>query len=202
MPDLVDRLLDMSPEEFKRWRTRRGARRPCKPRRAPRNFTKKELSEYLLRTGFRTREALREGRGKDDPSDEDYRNVFGSWTEAVKEIFNIKKVDRRYIVQSVVEFELWKRDDYRRARIARPDIFPPESVVDKEFGGWNGLKEVAAAFSLKKTLQLYMTLKERLGRKPSTEDCRKEGLILDTAFKIYGGKRGLDRFIESLEEMR
>lgn len=203
MPDLVDRLLEMSPEEFKRWRTRKGVRRPCKSRRGPRKFAKKELSEYLLKTGYRTRDALREGRGPDDPSDEDYRKVYGSWTEAVREIFNVKEAaDKRYIVQSVVEFGLWRRDDYRKARTSRPDIFPSMSVVCKEFGSWSALKEVAAAFSLRKTLQLYITLKERLGRRPTVEDCRREGLVLDSALKIYGGKRGLDKFVESMEEAR
>lgn len=203
MPSVIDKLLDMSPDDFKRWRTKKGATfAPYKKRGNTRQYTKKELAEYLKRNNYRTRDALRAGRSPDDPNDRDYRNAYGSWTAAVREIFNIKDFSRRYIVQSVVEFELWTQRSYRLARKSRPDVFPPVSVVLREFGNWSGLKQVAAAFSLKKTLESYMLIKDGLGRRPSLEDCRRAGLVLDTAIEMYGGKRGLDRFVDSLESVR
>lgn len=201
--DIVDKLLGLPPEELKRWGekkkkkfTRKGHRKLERPER-----TKEQLAEYLRKSGFRTRDQLRAGRHEGDPTDDDYRQAYGTWTNAVKEVFNIKPVDREYVIKSVIEFNLWRRDDYRIARKNRPDIFPSERVVIESFGGWRALKKMAAAMSLRKTIDRYLALKIKLGKKPTIIDCEVEGVIIDAAIKVYGSKNEFDKFIESLEDM-
>jgi len=199
--DALDRLLELSPGQLRRWHSRRRARGRYRRRRRPRR-SKEQLAEYLRSRGFRTRAQLRAGRRHGDPTDDDYRDAWGSWGDAVKEIWREEARSRRYVVNSVIEFNLWTKAAYQEARVSRPDVFPSMRAVCREFGSWGVLKEIAAAMSLRKTLAAYMDLKRRLGRRPTINDCRMAGVIVDKAIEVYDGKRGLDHFVESLEEMR
>lgn len=201
MPDLIDRLLGLSADELKVWRSKRRARGPYKKRGRPKR-TKEQLAEYLIKNNFRTRVQLRNGRQEEDPTDVDYCKEYGSWTAAVTEIFNIQPVDRRYILKSIIEFNLWTKRSYQSVRKKRPDVFPSYCTIEKEFGSWGIAKELAVTMSVKKTLHAYMELKKRLGRRPTMEDCQMAGLIIDSVIKMYGGKSGFDKFVESLEEMK
>jgi hypothetical protein len=133
----------------------------------------------------------------------DYVKEYGTWTQAMKTIWHdIGPVfDRQYIVQAVVTFNLWTRDAYLKKRAERPDILPSVNVVYKEFGSWTIMKEIAAGISLKETLASYLELKKRLGRQPTMDDCRRAGLIMEKAIELYGGKKGLDKFVETMEKV-
>jgi len=200
MSDIIDKLLGFSPEELKRWRRKCRGRGPYKRKGRPKR-SKEQLVEYLREKGFTTRDGLRSGRGEGDPTDDDYRCEYGSWTEAMKEIWNRKPLDRKYVAKSIIEFGLWTREGYERSRERRPDVLPSMYAIRREFGSWGVLKEIASVMSLKKTLQAYMELKRRIGKRPTREDCRIAGIEIGTAIKMYGGKDGLDRFVESMEEM-
>jgi hypothetical protein len=199
MTDIVDRLLELSPEELSQWRKRR-SRGSYKKRPRPER-SKEKLAKYLKDNGFKTREQLRRGRHDGDPTDDDYRKAYGSWTAAVAEIWNIQPVSRKYLLKAVIEFGLWTREAYLEAREKRPDVFPSVSVIKREFGSWGAMKEVASAMSVRRTLEAYIVLKKRLGKKPNLKDCQMAGLVIESAVKLYGGKNGLDKFVDSLEEI-
>jgi hypothetical protein len=201
MPDKIDRLIGLSADELKLWRSKRRSRGPYKKRDRP-NRTKDELAEYLIKNNFRRRSQLRSGRREGDPTDSDYYREYGSWTLAITEIFNIQPIDRKYILKSIIEFNLWTKRTYHIACKNRPDVIPSYRNVLNEFGSWSIAKELAVAMSVKKTLHAYMELKNRLGKRPTLEDCQMAGLIIDSLIDIYGGKSGLDKFVESLEEMK
>jgi hypothetical protein len=201
MPDLIDRLIGLSADELKAWRSKRRARGPYKKKERPKR-TKEQLSNYLIKNNYRTRAQLVNGRKEGDPTPDDYKKEYGNWTNAVTEIFNIEPLDRRYVLKAIIEFNLWTQRAYINAHRKRPDILPSYYIVTKEFGSWVIIKELAVMVSVKKTLHAYMELKKRLGRIPTLEDCQMAGLIIDSVVKIYDGKSGLDKFVESLEEMR
>jgi len=200
MGDAVDRLLGLSADELKRWNSRRRGRGRYLSRER-RGRSKEELASYLVKNGFKSRKSLRAGRREGDPTDDDYVSAYGSWRAAVAEIWRSKPLDRQYVVKSILEFKLWTKRAYRAARSRRPDVFPSLHAVEREFGCWGILKQIATAMSFKKTLAAYMELKRRLGRKPSAKDCLMAGIIIEGAIKLHGGKKGFDRFIEAMEEM-
>lgn len=199
--DELDRLLELSPEQLRRWHSRRRGRGRYRRRRRPKR-SKEQLADYLRLKGFRTRAQLRAGRREGDPTDDDYREAYGSWGDAVREIWRKELPTKRYMVNAVVQSGLWSKAAYQEARSERPELYPSMRIVRREFGSWSILKEIATAMSFRKTLAAYMDLKRRLGRRPTKEDCRVAGVIIDRAVKVYGSKSGLDRFVESLEEMK
>lgn len=200
MADIIDKLLGFSLEQLGRWHSRR-RRRGRYARKARPVFSKEKLVEYLRQKGFKTRDQLRAGRGEGNPTDDDYRKAYGSWGDAVKEIWPKETLTKEYVAKALIEFKLWSKSAYETARKRRPDVLPSMRFIRREFGSWSVLKEIARAMSLRETLAAYMELKLRLGRRPSMDDCRMAGIIVEKAMKAYGGKRGLDRFVEALEEM-
>ncbi len=201
MHDELDRLLSLPVSDLKRRRSRRGAPRTYDKTARPER-SRKELATYIRENEFRSRSQLLKGRTGNDPVPYDYVKEYGSWTNAMNAIWHDErtKFDRRYIVRAIVEFGLWSRSDYRKARAERPDILPSEYAVEREFGSWGIMKEIAAGMSLKETLVSYIELKHRLGRIPTIDECRRAGLILEKALKLYGGKKGLDKFVKVMEE--
>ena len=202
MSDMIDKLLSLPASELKRRRRQRvsprGYNRTVRPER-----TRDELLEFLRENNYRSRSQLLAGRTGDDPTPYDYIKEFGSWGKAMHEVWYRyePRFDKRYVVQAVVEFGLWTRKAYLKARIDRPDILPSLHVIRREFGSWGIMKEIAAGLSLKETLASYAELKRKLGKKPTLSDCKRAGLILDKAMSLYGGKKGLDKFVETMEEM-
>lgn len=203
MPDILDRLLELPVSELKRRKAVRKTARPYTRIKRPER-SKEELAQYVRENDFHSKGQLLKGRAGNDPLPYDYAKAYGSWTRAMKEIwhdFKEPEFDRRYVIQSVIEFGLWTRKDYEKVRMARKDVLPSVYVIRREFGGWGIMKEIAAGFSLRTTLIAYVKLKKRLGRKPTLNDCRREGVILETALKLYGGKKGLDAFVETMEDI-
>lgn len=200
MSDSVDKLLELSRADLHRWRKRRKGRGKYNRRNRP-EFTKEQLAEYLKKKNFRTREQLRRGREEGEPTDADYREAYGSFRAAREEIWQVEPWNREYVVKALIEFNLWTREKYHEARRNRPDVLPPLNWIVSEFGSWSTLKEIATAFSLRRTIDAYVVLRNRLGRRPTLKEAKMAGIILDKAVKIYGGKPGFDKFIESLESV-
>lgn len=198
--DIVDKLLSLPADELKKRKKNRELRGSYRSHKRPVR-TKQQLEEYLRKKGFKTRAQLRAGRDNEDPTDADYVKAYGSWTKAVDEIWNESACDRNLVVRLIIEFNLWSRRDYMSAYKERPDVLPSFYAVEKEFGSWVIAKEIAGAKSLKKILQSYIQLKNRLGKVPTNEDCRLAGITIDNAVKFYGGKRALDEFVKDLEEI-
>jgi len=201
MPDIFDKLISLPASELKRIRTLRGKSRGTYNRVPRRSYSRDELVIFIRENAFRSRSQLLNGRSQKDPAPYDYRKEFGSWSEAMSVIWREERapVDRRYIVQSVVEFGLWSVRVYEDARKKRPDVFPSVRIIRREFGSWGAFKEVAIASSLRETLRAYVGLKQKLGRRPTNEDCRKARVDLSRALELLGSKAEIDRFISSME---
>jgi hypothetical protein len=198
MPDIIDRLIELPVKDLNIWRGRRRSRGAYK-RHLRKKYTKEQLAEYLNKKGFKTRSKLRAGREAGDPTDNDYVEAYGSWGNAIEEIF--ERFDRRYILKTIIEFNLWTFKDYLSACKGKADIIPPYRMVLNEFGSWSNAKELATAMSIRRTLQAYIHLKKRLGKIPTLKECQMAGIIIDVAVETYGGKSELDSFIKSLEEL-
>lgn len=202
MVDMIDKLLSLPVDDLKRRRATRMSPRKQNHTVRPKR-SKEELESYIREHEFRSRRQLLAGRKGDDPKPYDYIKAFGSWGKSMHEIWYQYKPEfnRRYVIQSIVEFNLWTRAVYLKARLDRPDILPSLHVIRREFGSWGIMKEIAAGISLKETLAAYTELKRKLGRTPRMSDCKKAGLILDRAVELYGGKKCLDKFVETMEKM-
>jgi len=201
--DIVERILALPKASLKRRKSYRGkSRGPYKV--VPRPLrSRSELVAYIRDRGFRTRSQLRSGRDHTDPTCNDYVKEFGSFLDAMKLIWRESyraTIDRRYVIQSVVEFGLWDMVAYQKARSRRPDILPSVYAIQKDFGSWAVMKEAAQAFSLRESLAAYAELKHKLGKRPTLEDCRKARVEIGTALKLWG-KRGLDDLVSSMEEV-
>jgi hypothetical protein len=202
MADIVDELLELPANKLKAWSSGRKGRGTYQRRTRPK-FTKEQLAEYLKENNFRRRDELTRGRKEGDPTHHDYRKEYGSWRNAIEEIFNVHIIaDRIYVLKAIVEFNLWRVRDYKSIRKKRPDILPSYYSVTKEFGSWEIAKEMATMMSIRKTLQAYMELKNRLGRIPTLEECKMARILIDSAIEMYGSKKGLDDFVKSLESIR
>jgi len=129
--------------------------------------------------------------------------MFGSWSEALSKARYDTEVgfDRHYVVMSVVEFGLWTEKSYISARSKRPDVMPSLYAVKKEFGSWGVVKDLSRAFSLKETMAVYVELRDKLGKKPTMDDCRRIKLDIGMAVKMFGSKKKFDQFIASMEEI-
>jgi len=203
MTGVIERLLSLSPDELNRIPKRR--RNSRRRRRERPERTKEQLADYLREKGFKTRDQLRAGRREGDPTDTDYRRVWGSWTEAVKEIWG-RPIDRAFVAKGVIQFELWttrayqaKRKELQEKQLT--DILPSLRAVYREFGSWSALKRIARAMSLEKVLDDYIALKRKLGRRPKVEECAAAGIVLEKALEIYRTKRAFDMFIDDLENL-
>lgn len=199
----AEELLSLSSDELKRRHAKRGKRRGPYNREPRPSFSREELSAYLRENEIKSIRTLRKTRDGSDPSEYDYVKEFGSWKAAKLYVWKEFEapVDRRYLVQSIIEFGLWTYRDYCSARRRRPDVFPSVHVIRKEFGGWEILKELAQAFSLRETMAAYAELKTRLGKRPTVSDCHRAKLNLDKAMKMFGSKSKFDQFIDSMEEI-
>ncbi len=168
-------------------------------------FNRDELVKYLTEKDFRTSRQLEAGRKPGEPSVNDYRRVFGSWSLALDSVFGnwdgVAPPDNRmYLVRTVLEFGLWTRSRYRQARKERPDVIPSMSVVCREFDSFSVLKRLAAAKSLSRSMSDYLALKKRLGRRPTVAECARGNIDLEAMRSMFGGKRQLDMFLASMKE--
>lgn len=200
--DLAEKLLNLPATQLKR-RSKRKKRAVRVYKRLPRpSYCRDELIAFARKHKIHSRYHLTKIREEGDPTFWDYIKEFGSWTEA-KTHFSIDKVkyDRKYIIKLVIEFDLWNVKRYNFAYNSNKDIMPSLGVVIKEFGSWTALKHLAAIFSLKRTIALYVNLKKKLKRVPTKEDCFIESLELEPAMKVFGTKNCFDKFICSLEEI-
>jgi len=171
-----------------------------------RNFSKEELLEYLRKNAIRSTRQLKKCRQPvEHPDVWDYVKRFGSWSAAQGAAFGplppAEEVPRdpHYILKTVVEFGLWTQERYLEARRRRPDVVASANQVRRLFGSFGNLFVMAQRESVKETLNQYLALGRRLGRRPSAMDCRKEGLDISVAVKHFGAKPQMDRLIDEIQ---
>ena len=169
-------------------------------------LSRQELIDYLREKNFRSKRQLETGREKSEPRTYDYQQEFGSWFTAVLEAFPesaSRKPDLptgipitdEYLSEAVVTFNLWTRRRYQEARNLRPDIIPSMYYVCNRWGTFSVLIRIARATSLEPCMNAYLALMRRLGHTPSSEECRRHGVMLDAVVEHFGGKRQLDALL-------
>lgn len=201
----VERLLRLPKDSLKKSVKTRGKKRGSYNRNPRPQFSRDELTVYMLEKDIKSKRQLIRERNEGEPLPYDYQKEFGSWSEAVKQIWEENDesppFDREYLIKSIIEFGLWTARDYCKARSKRPDIFPSINQVKCEFGGWNIVKDVARAYSLREVITGYAKLKNKLGKRPTLRDCQRAGVNIDRALEVFGDKRSFDDFIERMEDL-
>lgn len=198
----VDEILAMSPEERRKLNLRAWKKRSKSRVSSPRpKWDEGYLLDFLRDNGFDSASKLNKGRSDSDPNLYDYRKVFGSWSSARDKVFPKRKdvwedIDVEYLAKTVVEFELWTRDDYRQARKLRPDVFPSEGQIIKHFKTYSDFRSLCKQMSGHKTMTDYLRLVKRKKKKPSVKECRENFVNIDLLIDLWGSKSELDRFLK------
>ena len=194
----VDDIYNMPAQ--KRKRLRLGKSRGRYAVEGKRSFSRERLLEFLKEKGYKTRDALRAGRVKGEPNSFDYEKEFGSWQVAVNEAFGVRNETEekrlRYMVKCVIKFDLWTWRSYQEARVEAPTVIPSMHEVKKLWGSYANMRWTARMSSFKKSLEDYLKLWRRLGRKPDMADCEKHGLNMDRPINHFGSKSEMDSFLE------
>ena len=193
----VDRLMAILPtlKNRSRSRNRRRGRREKRPSRTP-----TELVRYLIEKEIRTTGQLRQRRQPGDPTVYDCLKAFGSWKECQIAAFGRPlpftapaKPSAEYLVNTVLQLDIWKRKDWCEARKKNPTLIPSISQVRRVFHGrFSNLIVAAERMSLRKTLERYLVLARRLDRVPTTVECKRHDIDLGPLAAIYANKREFD----------
>lgn len=198
----IQKIIEMSDEKRRNVIIRRRIRR--RPKRIERQrFSEKEMLNLLKESLCRSWRKWESQRKPEHPSVYDYRKTFGSWGQAVKKAYGDidtgGKRDGAYYIKLVIEFDLWKHSQYVIAHKLRPDIVPSYRQLRKGWKSYRVLVEAAKRVSIKKILERYMSLYRRLGRKPTMDQCRQDGVQIDYAIRLLGSRERLDELINMVE---
>jgi len=181
---------------------RRIGKREKRPQRQ-----KAELLEYLVANDIRSSRQLQQLRQGLDPTVYDYIRAWGDWQGALDEAWGPPEpkfgppTDAEYLVNCVLELNLWRRDAWRRAHKARPSIVPSVYQVLKHFSSFSDLFKQADNSSFKAQLASYHQVWRRLGRRPSLADCAKADIGLDKLIRLFGSKWQVDQYMQRVEAM-
>jgi len=202
-PQDIFNLPDGKRRRFRFVPKRRGKyRKVDRPKR-----TRDELVAYLRDNNVRSTRRLERCRRDGDPTLSDYRLAFDKWSEAIALAFGrtekiIPSQDPEYMAKLLVQFKITTIDRYMEVHRLRPDIVPSYWVVRCKWGGFKGLKFLLRRYSLVAIFDSYLSLRRRLGRCPTPDECRAHGIILDKALELFSSKREFDEFLGRLEKKR
>ena len=197
----ADDVLPTPKAEYTRLRLRKRFRK-YKKRHPRTKLSLDEMLQYLRDKKIRSCVVLEKTRGPDDPNLNDFKKVFGRWTEAVRQAFGSQiavDVDNEYLIKAVHEFNLWSVKRFREVRKQHPEVVPSWVVVKKKFGTYRNLIESARRQNLRMLLLEYKKLVRRLGRIPTLGEVRDSNLRMDEAISFYGGKKQMDDFVMSMK---
>ena len=191
-----------------RAKRKRGIRRR-RPIRCP-EFTRAELIDYVRRNNFRKVSQVFAASGNGNPTLWCFQKNFGTnfWSLVKQEAFSPDSIrfkwhddiDAGYLMKLVLEFGLWTRDKYEKARLAHSDIVPPLNRIREKWGTFRRMKICARRYSIKIMLDEYLKLSRRLGRIPSVEDCKQNEVYIDKVIEFFEGKKYLDMFLQMMEK--
>jgi len=157
-----------------------------------------ELLTYLRDHQIHSQSGLAKARGNTDPMLYDYRKVFGSWSEALRQAHGSEMaVDMKgeYVEQAVFDLGLWTVDKFRAARKVDPVSIPSWRVIKREWGGYRNLFECARRKHLKYLMGEYRKLYRKIGHVPTLDEIREANLRMETVMDFYGGKKEMDDFV-------
>ena len=167
----------------------------------PRNHSPDEMLDYLRSHDIHTSRGLVAIRRKGDPTLWDFRKTFGSWNSAKDGAFGKPlptKVDAEFALKAVTHFKLWTLEEYRSARRNMPDAVPSYHAVVRMWGSYGNLRAAAKQRSFRKTMESYIALWRRFGRKPTLGECNKNSVRVHDVLYFFKGKEQMDRFAASI----
>lgn len=198
----IDQLMSKLPNRRGKARNRSRTRGAYRKRTS---LSQADLIRYLVDHDVRTTGRLRRIRQSDDPSVYDYIKEFRSWSQAVVAAFGQpqpftapSKPSPEYLARCVMEFGLWRREDWCRARKRDPATIPSLHHCRRLFKGrFANLTWVAERLSAKRTLERYLELAKGMGgRRPTPYECYRHGVDLGPLLAIYQDRKELDGFLE------
>lgn len=189
----------------KRRQIRVGRRRMKRrsPREERRRLSRAELLDYLRRNHFQSRRKLQAGRRPGDPAVWDFVREFGKWSIALTEAFGKEAFaadfSAEYLVKVVAENNLWTVQLFLEGHRVRPDIVPSFYYVKKEFRRWKNLEHFAREYDIRRILSEYLRLKRKLGRIPTSQECKSKEIDCQRLVDLFGGKKNFHENVLSLE---
>jgi len=200
----LEEFLSLSPEARRKVRVRRKPRGPYmkRPKR-----TKDELVAYLKTNNIRSVRQLRRLRKPTDPSLYDFTKAFGSpaWSKAKERAFGKpmpfslpKRPEPTYIINSIAEFDLWRRSDYEKKRAAHPDILYSPYWIRVLYGTWDKAKWGAEQISIKGCLSRWLSLCRRLGRAPTLGELDEAGISLEPLRRVHKTNHEIVEYLDDL----
>ena len=197
-----DDIIKLPPKIRRRLRLWGPKRKYRKEKR--RSYSSDELSDYLRRHDIRSSRLLMARRKRGDPTVDDFRKAFGSWRNAVEAAFGKAPfqpdIDEMYVVKAAVMYDIRTYRDYLKMRKAHPDVLPSVQFVRSRFSSVREFLAFVRWVSLKQTVDGYMSLWRKLGRRPLVDDCTTAGLHLELPMKFFQGKASFDDFVEGLHK--
>lgn len=169
-------------------------------------LSRQEALEFLRKNDIRTICQLRVKRKPSDMNETHYKEMFGSWSNAVNEAFMDsipnQTDDSEYILNTVVSLGLFTFNKYICARKSNPKIVPPISKLNRCFGSFTNLKKLIVRKSMKFFIMKYSSLYKHLGRPPSVSECNEKGLPVNFALKYFGSKELMDEALFGISVYR
>lgn len=199
----LQEILGLPDEERRKLKIRRIRRKVV--RQVRRQTSPGEMLKILRDRSVRSSRKWMKVRFPSDPTIYDFRKEFGSWRKAVKlafrEVDSRIEMDAEYLVKLVIQFDLWTYDKYISVHKAQPEIVPSYEYLRKRWESYKSLVEFARRSALKSVVDRYFSLYRRLGKKPTMEQCRVDGVQLDEAIRLLGGRNNLNELIVMMEQL-
>lgn len=196
MPDVIRRRL-----KLKKNKRRRKRRKDIK------NYTEEELLFFLLDNGIKSSRQLEAIRSQiDDPTVYDYRKRFGSWQNALNQAYGdtqdiiANEITAEYLVRVVVEYNLWTYRNYLEGHKRNENVVPSYHYVIKLFGNWSNLTETAKKYSMNENLKQYVTLWNKLNKKPTLLELSQDKVDIEKLLNYFSTKKELDEFVIQLRD--
>lgn len=148
---------------------------------------------------------LRRKREDGEPGLHTIVNLFDSWGRFKKQLSKKTEIvgdvptNPEYIVNVVLDLEIYTSTEYERVRKKSPDLVPPKYWVLYHFGMWKNLWYVAEQVSLQRATNKYVLMKKKLGYWPTYTECKRKGLDITQLINIFDGKKKkLDAWLDKV----
>lgn len=200
-------ILEASPEERGKLRIEKGRVRRRKVPEKVMHFTRDELITYLKVNNIKSLSQLRKKRVPNkDPNFCHYRVEFKKWSEALRIAFpsefaiQEKPPDTAdYILKVMLQFKAFSVLDFKALRRKMPDIVPSYWAIIRAFGSFKLALYTVQRHSLKEMAERYLSLKQKLGKIPTFEECKEQDIDLTRLLRVFKKKSSLDEFMDKFD---
>lgn len=168
-------------------------------------FTREELIAFLVKNNIRSvRHLRRMRRPKIDPYEWNFRNTFGSWSNALKAAwgdtiaFHRPCTKPHYIIDVMVEYNIRTYRQFQQFHKLHPDIVPSYRMIREHFGGMKFAQYIVRLHSIRAMVGEYIKLKKRLKKTPTWEECNANGIDPTKILLHFKKKASFDALVREL----